>query len=537
MFETLSILPPGFWAVIALLIAGAVLAKGRLGDGSGLPTFVVLGTVAAWYVGDAFYNNYAENHVKLFDADTLESAWWQVAWFVAVFLAVTPWLHGWINASHLNRGSGVLRIFKQGINQPVFQRQLNLLFRGSFSIWLVIVAIAALRLKGEILYYFFPFLGYKAEPWGRDRIGSGFDALLSFAMYVQLLVTAIFGVVTALATNRRIRSLAFVCCLLSWPYFIFDRTRNTLLAAVIPGIVSWGLLRIRGGILKKAAVLGACFLLLNAWMAFIITNRSNMSVAAALKEKGFSLGEQEKVHHEGLNMYEELCWINTLVERGSYTPNWGARYFAELVNCIPRTLWPGKPLIGIDYAIARGQGGGEAGSAGVNSTVSTGLIGQGVTNFGRILGPAAAAVLMGLWVAVLARLDLHIEELGRLPLYASGLILTFNLGRDITLITLYPFVFGMIGLWAADRYWPRIRRGGKPVRRNSPAQPGAIAGALHGGLAGAARARTTPRRKARFPFLQSGIQAKQTVSRPFAVRPGARTQFGAVAGSRKWKSR
>lgn len=31
-------------------------------------------------------------------------------------------------------------------------------------------------------------------------------------------------------------------------------------------------------------------------------------------------------------------------------------YFAELMNPIPRVLWPGKPLIGIDYAIARGQG-------------------------------------------------------------------------------------------------------------------------------------------------------------------------------------
>jgi hypothetical protein len=519
MFETLELFPAGFWAVVALLIAGAVWAKGRLRDGSGLPMLAVLVTVAAWYVGDALYNDYANNHAKLFEADILQSAWWQVAWFLVVFLAATPWIHYWINARHLRRGSGVLQIFKHGINQPVFQKQLNLLFRSSFVIWAILVIIAAIRLKGEILYYFFPFLGYRAEPWGRGRIGAGFDALLSFAMYIQLLVTAIFGVVAALAINRRVRSLAFICCLLSWPYFIFDRTRNTLLAAVIPGIISWGLLRIRGGILKKAVVLGACFILINAWMAFIITNRSDMTIAAALKEKGFSLGNERKVHHEGLNMFEELCWVNTFIAQGTYTPNHGARYFAELVNCIPRTLWPGKPLIGIDYAIARGQAGGDAEGAGVNATISTGLIGQGVTNFGLLLGPAAAAVLMSLWVAALARLDLHIQELGRLPLYASGLILTFNLGRDITLITLYPFVFGAMAIWIADRYRPGSRIGSPPIRRDPRARQGIVAnsprfGSKYVGPSGKAFAR-----QARPPRFQPRIKPAGSASRPLAARP------------------
>ena len=35
-------------------------------------------------------------------------------------------------------------------------------------------------------------------------------------------------------------------------------------------------------------------------------------------------------------------------------------------------------------------------------------------------------------------------------LFFIGLVLAFNLGRDITLITLYPFVFGsvLLTLWA-----------------------------------------------------------------------------------------
>jgi hypothetical protein len=455
MFETLSILPVAFWAVIAMFVLGGIQAFRRLQDGSGFPMLAVLGTVAVWYVGDAFYNDYAGEYAAEFNSQVLQNAWWQVAWFLLVFVLVTPLVHQWVNTRYLHRGSGVLRMFKYGVGQPIFQHQLNHLFLGCVLLWGSLAIMAAIRLKEEIPYFFFPFLGYKAEPWGRGRIGGGFDALLSVAFYLQQLASATFGVVAALSTHRRTRSFALVFCLLSWPYFVFDRTRNTMLAVVIPAIVSWVFLRMRGGMLKKIAVLGVCFLVVNAWMKFVIANRSGSTITQALREKGFSLSDHEKVHNEGLNMYEELCWITSFIEQDTYRPSWGGRYFAEVVNVVPRTLWPGKPEIGIDYAMARGQGGGNAGSAGVYATISTGMIGQGVVNFGRFLGPAAAALIMSFWVAALARLDLNMEKIGRILLYAFGSILTFNLGRDITLITLYPFVFGAMLLWWVDRSQPQ----------------------------------------------------------------------------------
>ena len=78
MFESLSILPLAFWAVVALLIGGAVWGIRHLPDASGLPMLVVLGTVAAWYVGDAFYNDYRNTHMELFTPEVLNNAWWQV---------------------------------------------------------------------------------------------------------------------------------------------------------------------------------------------------------------------------------------------------------------------------------------------------------------------------------------------------------------------------------------------------------------------------------------------------------------------------
>jgi hypothetical protein len=82
------------------------------------------------------------------------------------------------------------------------------------------------------------------------------------------------------------------------------------------------------------------------------------------------------------------------------------------VNPIPRGLWKDKPLIGIDYAIARGQlfVGQREGDAGVGATISTGMIGQGVVNFGPFFGVLAAALLMAFWVAILARQDLKGES-------------------------------------------------------------------------------------------------------------------------------
>lgn len=113
-------------------------------------------------------------------------------------------------------------------------------------------------------------------------------------------------------------------------------------------------------------------------------------------------------------------------------------------------------MIGIDYAMARGQAFGDAsdGGAGVGATISTGMIGQGVVNFGTFFGVLAAAFLMAFWVAILARQDLMGEKMGRMLLFFIGCVLTFNLGRDITLITLYPFLFGYLMI----TYWTRTHR-------------------------------------------------------------------------------
>ncbi len=475
MYQTLSVLPFSFWVVITLLAGGGWWASDHLRRGFGLPTILVLVTVAVWYIVDPLYNDYTVNFVQTFTAEAMDDAWWQVALFVGAFLLFVPRVHQWINARELNRSSQVLQLLRTGVNQPLFQSRLHPVLWACVVVFLIISTIALFRVGDQIAFYFFPFLGYQANPWSRGRIGAGYDSLLTLAAYVEMFVAASFGVTLALIHNPKLRMLALAGCLLSWPFFLFDRTRNNMLAIVIPAILAWSLLRLRVGMWQKLVVLAAFFLLIHAWFGFVMTNRADVAISSAFSEEGFDVKTNSKVHQAGLNMFEELCWINTFIRDGSYKPNWGQRYYAELVNPVPRALWPAKPMIGIDYAILRGQGydSGDTSDAGVGATVSTGMIGQGVVNFGQFAGPVFAAFLMSIWVAVLARLDLRGQETGRLMLYGLGLILTFNLGRDITLITLYTFVFGAMVIWLAQHYFKepspaKIRRPKRTAQAELP---------------------------------------------------------------------
>lgn len=148
--------------------------------------------------------------------------------------------------------------------------------------------------------------------------------------------------------------------------------------------------------------------------------------------------------------------MNGYLSSGDTSPAYGARYLNELLNFIPRMIWPSKPLLGIDYAIWRGFES-EDSETGVNTTIASGMIGGGVLNFGQILGPMAAGMLMALWAGLLIRWWEQRQSLLRFMLFMLGAGLTFNLGRDITLLVLWPVVFAyffirLTEIWATKRF-------------------------------------------------------------------------------------
>jgi hypothetical protein len=425
--------------------------------GVGLPMVVVLTTVGAWYFVDVLYNDYAQYQLQL-GVDILDGAWWQVILFILSFCIFAPLMHRSINKDMLQERSHILRIsLKGGLENAYFQAKITAAFRILTAAWLLIMVLALFKTNFDFLGLIAPFVQGKAQPWGRGRVGGGLDAFLSLASYLHIMLVAGFGVIVALSKDVRTRAAAGVIYLLSAPWFFLDRTRNTMLAIALPGLLAWVFLRVKGGLFFRIGILVVFFLLVDGWMRFIIQTRSGSDIALAFQQVGLGgVTERVSAHkakHEGLNMFEELGWTNYLILNKQYEPNWGSRYFAELVNPIPRVLWKNKPMIGIDYAIARGQKweGAAAKDGGVGATISTGMIGQGVVNFGPFFGVVAAAFLMATWAAILARQDLKGEKTGRLLLYMVGMVLTFNLGRDITLITLYPFLFGFIMLVVFSR--------------------------------------------------------------------------------------
>src|SRR5438046_8733790 len=91
----------------------------------------------------------------------------------------------------------------------------------------------------------------------------------------------------------------------------------------------------------------------------------------------------------GLNMIQELCFVNIYLETGAGSPAYGARYLTELLNFIPRSIWPSQPLIGLDYAKWRGFERDDS-ELGVSTTISSVVNEGGVLNLTPILGPLAA---------------------------------------------------------------------------------------------------------------------------------------------------
>jgi len=446
--------PIEFYLVAAFAIGISAWATTIIKTGLGLPVLAVVGTVLFWYAGDILYNDYEKIHASQFQPHVLANAWLQVGGFLISLLAGVCILHPILNRDCAGNGSRVFHYWVYGTDDASFQFMVGVFAKICLTIWVVLVGIAALNIGADTISFLFPIDGKPVNPFVRGRLATGAMAsVFSLATNFQVLCASGFGLVAALAKDPRIRAIGIIGCLLTWPFFLLNRTRNTMLSVCVPAILSWIFLRLRWSMSLKIIILVAAVFAGDIWLRFVMEARNEQRSVAQY----FLSSETEDIvstetKHAGLNMYEELCWLNQFMENGTYAPNMGKRYFAELVNPVPRGLWPGKPLIGIKYAIARGQESDVFGStgAGVGATISTGMIGQGVSNFGTIFGPIAAGIIMSLWVIALARIDLHATSLWRLPLYAIGLVLTFNCGRDITLLVLYPFFFGFIAVRIAE---------------------------------------------------------------------------------------
>ena len=379
-----------------------------------LPAAVIYGTIGAWYFADLGIT--PADYYFLPD-DLLNFCYGQVAFFLLVYRLAVPWL-----TMKITRLAGL--VLQQ--HRPMAVRTI---FVGTVIFWAVLFGIAVVMMNGNVIGALFPVDARAGNlMWSR---GGGASAgatgfLVSTGGYLYSLVCASFGVWVFLLRKPYDRILAVLCMMLVWPFFLLSGTRNAFLAVSLPFFFAY-LLFARHSLPIKIVCLVAALFATDLALRTVITYRS-IGFRNYFSTDSTAENPEELSHHQGLNMIQELFYIN---EYAKMQPiSYGSHYVAEFVSVIPRAVWPSKPLLGIDYAIWRGFGGADN-DLGVFATISAGMIGGGVLNFGRFLGPLVSALLMAVWSALLARWWLQRASLLRCFLFLAGLGLTFNLGPPL----------------------------------------------------------------------------------------------------------
>jgi hypothetical protein len=400
-------------------------------------------TVFAWYFVDPVIN---PEEYDFFASSSLGQSYGQVLLFLIGFRVFAPVATRWIVR---RRSSGVF-------DTRLTPEQILI---GAAALWLLLFVIGIARMGGDVMGAVFPLDGrFGATMWGRGAVESGPSGfLISFAGYLFIAVTAFLGVLVFFQRSTARRLLAGAMFAITLPYFFFAGARSHFLAAVMPFILTY-LFYGRHLLILKLAILAIAFFCLKESFRFVQVFRLGGFREVLASKNPYELMDED-VGTVGLNMIEELCFVNTYLDTGGGSPAYGVRYLNELLNFVPRMIWPSKPMLGIDYAKWRGFGiaDSEEGELGVNTTVASGMIGGGVLNFGQIFGPVAAGILMALWAGLLIRWWAQRKSLLRLTLFMLGAGLTFNLGRDITLLVLWPVVFAyffvrLAEIWATQRF-------------------------------------------------------------------------------------
>jgi len=411
-------IPFSYYIAVAICLVLALEAITTVHRSWSIPALTIYLTTALWYFTEVFYT---PDRLIKFDKLILEQGYYQVCIFLIVFRILIPSLTRKI----AHKSSQFTAV--SSIRLDPF-RLLQILM----VTWIILLIIGASLMNWDFAQALFPQGGrWSPKLWSRGAVGSGGDFLISIAGYIYTLVCAIFGVVLFFQRKLSSKLINFILILISWPSFYLSGSRNSFLAVALPAYMTYILMSRQSWWVKIITSIGL-FVLVNYLLLIVISFR-NTGINAYF-EGNVSLSSA--AIHEGLNMAEELFTINSFFEKGQLTLQYGLDYFAEALNIIPRFILPDKPLIGHEYNLLRAPNGV------INATISAGFIGRGVLNFGTWFGPIAPAILMATWAGFLARLWEQRNSILRLSLFLVGLGITPNLGRDITLLVLWPMLFG-----------------------------------------------------------------------------------------------
>ncbi len=409
--------------LLFVLVVEAILKRHQ--KAWSLPALSIYVTTLIWYFVEFIYT---PEEFQQFPNVVIEDAYFQIILFLFSFrLCLSVITQKFLKKTRIPFSSIVIKPER-------------LLFYLSVA-WAILLVFGIFRMNGDLLGALIPIKSRAGgQMWGRAAVDAGSTGfIVSAAAYLYSLICSFLGILFFLQRKVFVKIINIIIIAIFLPYFVFAGARNQLLAVAFPAYFTYILIS-KQKIWIKVIISLFIFIFLNYILTLIITYR-NTGFDVIINSLGSSISQENPHKHAGLNMLEELCYINDFYQKDKLQLSYGGRYFAELVNFIPRSIWTDKPLIGIDYAILRGYGSNTTDS-GVFATISTGFIGQGIINFGPWLGAIAPGMLMASWATFLSRLWVQRKSTLRLCLFLAALGITFNLGRDITLLVLFPIVFG-----------------------------------------------------------------------------------------------
>ena len=286
---------------------------------------------------------------------------------------------------------------------------------------------------------------------GRARYGGLRDALLELQMFLR----AVVPLAIVILTDRRATpgGRAFCGMFVLWMLLraIAGGTRSQVIPVVLPllAAVYWKSTPSRR---RALVLLGVPLLALGGWYwsAFVVTNRN-----AGTRDFSKALDAD----YVGYEMFRELLWMNEHVpDRVGY--QFGLTYYTQLVNPIPRFLWPGKPTADAGLLMAEAMGAvDDSGEAYL--TNSPGFIGEAYLNFGLLgvlLLPAVAGVVVRAWDRLFG---LCMRNFVAFAVYAAGLATIFLSGRSFNMSTFY----GLLALYALLVLMQKAGWGGQDAPR------------------------------------------------------------------------
>jgi oligosaccharide repeat unit polymerase len=271
---------------------------------------------------------------------------------------------------------------------------------------------------------------------GRARYGDGLAAFLMLEMFIG----GVAPFAAILLFSRKSSMLQRLCCtiILVWPILraFGSGTRSPLFTSVgaLLAIIYWKV----SPALRRKMIYGAFISapLVYALMTAIVVSRTQGT---------FSWENQDKNQGVGNEMFRELLFSDSkFPAEADYL--YGYSYYVQLVNPIPRFLWPDKPKLGTDILMANMYGA-------VNSegeaflTISPGLIGEMYLNFGWpgiIVLSAFGGWLVKGW-DVIPRLFAH--SLPALMYFSGGLGVLFIMGRSFTMNMFYGLMSLALLAW------------------------------------------------------------------------------------------